>query len=215
KPSGDRVLGSDPETELPVIARAGRFGPYVQLGEASSDAKAPKPKTASLFKDMQLETVTLEQALELLKIPRTLGKDPADGQEVTAQNGRFGPYVKKGAETRSLDSEERLLTVTLEEALALLAEPRKGRGAARGAAAAPLRELGADPESGGTIVLREGRFGPYVTDGTTNASLRKGDTIDDITPERAVELLADRRAKGPATPKKRAARAPRKAKGKA
>ena len=215
KPSDDRVVGTDPATGLAVIARAGRFGPYVQLGEAPSDAKAAKPRTASLFKDMQLATVTLEQALQLLTLPRTLGKDPADGQEVTAQNGRFGPYVKKGNDTRSLDSEERLLTVTLDEALALLAEPRRGRGAARGAAAAPLRELGADPTTGGAIVLREGRFGPYVTDGTTNASLRKGDTIDEITPERAVELLADRRAKGPATPRKKAARTTKKARGKA
>ena len=212
KPSDDRVLGTDPATGLPVIARAGRFGPYVQLGEAGAGAKAPKPRTASLFKDMQLETVTLEQALELLQLPRTLGKDPADGVEVTAQNGRFGPYVKKGSETRSLESEEQLLTVTLEEALALLAQPRQRRGGGgRGAAAAPLRELGADPTTGGTIVLREGRFGPYVTDGTTNASLRKGDTIEDLTPERAVELLADRRAKGPAAPRKRASRATKKA----
>jgi DNA topoisomerase-1 len=202
-PSGDRQLGTDPESGLPVIARAGRFGPYVQLGEASSDAKQ-KPKTASLFKDMNLETVTLEQALELLKLPRVLGVDPADGQEVTAQNGRFGPYVKKGAETRSLDSEARLFTVTLEEALAILAEPRR-RGGGQRAAAGPLKELGAEPAKGSPIVVRDGRFGPYVTDGTTNASLRKGDTVEGITLERALELLAERRAKGPAAPKKRAA----------
>jgi DNA topoisomerase-1 len=202
-PSSDRILGTDPETGLAVIAKAGRFGPYVQLGEASSDSKA-KPKTASLFKDMNLETVTLDQALELLRLPRSLGKDPVDGQEVTAQNGRFGPYVKKGDETRSLADESKLLTVTLEDALTLLAQPRQ-RGGARRAAAGPLRELGNDPATGAPIVVKDGRFGPYVTDGTTNASLRKGDSVETITTERAAELLADRRAKGPATPKKRAA----------
>jgi DNA topoisomerase-1 len=202
-PSSDRILGTDPETGLAVIAKAGRFGPYVQLGEASSDSKA-KPKTASLFKDMNLETVTLDQALELLRLPRSLGQDPVDGQEVTAQNGRFGPYVKKGDETRSLADESKLLTVTLEDALTLLAQPRQ-RGGARRAAAGPLRELGNDPATGAPIVVKDGRFGPYVTDGTTNASLRKGDSVETITTERAAELLADRRAKGPATPKKRAA----------
>ncbi|MDQ4096682.1 MAG: type I DNA topoisomerase, partial [Actinomycetota bacterium] len=201
-PSTDRELGVDPESGLPVIARAGRFGPYVQQGEASSDPKAKKPRTASLFKDMNLETVTLEQALEVLRLPRSLGNDPADGEEVTAQNGRFGPYVKKGNETRSLADESQLFTVTLDEALALLAQPRQ-RGAGRGAAAGPLRDLGSDPASGAPIVVREGRFGPYVTDGTTNASLRKGDSVETITTERAAELLAERRAKGPATPKKR------------
>jgi DNA topoisomerase-1 len=204
-PSGDRVLGTDPATGLSVLARAGRFGPYVQLGEAAGDSKS-KPKTASLFKDMSLETVTLEQALQLLQLPRSLGKDPADGEEVTAQNGRFGPYVKKGSETRSLEGEARLLTVTLEEALALLAEPRRRGPGARGsgAAAGPLKELGPDP-SGNPIVVKDGRFGPYVTDGTTNASLRKADSVEEITLDRALELLAERRAKGPAAPKKRAA----------
>ncbi|MGH9277391.1 MAG: type I DNA topoisomerase [Acidimicrobiales bacterium] len=205
-PSGDRVLGDDPGTGLPVIARAGRFGPYVQLGEASGDAKH-KPRTSSLFKDMSLDSVTREQALQLLALPRVLGKDPADGEEVTAQNGRFGPYVKKGKETRSIESEEQLFTITLEEARAVLAQPRRGRGGGQGAAAAPLRELGPDPVSAASVVVKEGRFGPYVTDGTTNASLRKGDTVDEITIERAAELLADRRAKGPATPKRRSSRA--------
>ena len=203
-PSTDRDLGTDPATGLLVIAKAGRFGPYVQLGEASSDAKAKKPKTASLFKDMNLETITLDQALELLELPRSLGKDPADGQEVTAQNGRFGPYVKKGEETRSLADESQLLTVSLEEALVLLAQPRQRPGARR-AAAGPLRELESDPVSGSPIVVRDGRFGPYVTDGTTNASLRKGDSVETITTERAVELLAERRAKAPA-PKEQGAR---------
>ena len=194
-PSGDRVLGVDPESGLPVIARAGRFGPFVQLGEAT-DAKQ-KPKTASLFKTMSLEKVTLEQALELLRLPRALGVDPADGEEVTAQNGRFGPYVKKGNETRSLDDESRLLTITLEEALEVLAQPKR-RAGQRSAPAAPLRELGEDPVSKAQVVVREGRFGPYVTDGTVNASLRKGDSVETITVERAAELLAERRARGDA-----------------
>ncbi|MDQ3980764.1 MAG: type I DNA topoisomerase [Actinomycetota bacterium] len=193
-PSGDRELGRDPQTGLPVMAKAGRFGPYVQLGEATDPKQ--KPKTASLFKSMSLETVTLEQALELLKLPRVLGVDPADGEEVSAQSGRFGPYVKKGNETRSLESEDRLLTITLEEALALLAQPKR-RGGQR-AAAGPLRELGEDPVSKAQVTVREGRFGPYVTDGTVNASLRKGDSVETITLERAAELLADRRARGDA-----------------
>ena len=201
-PSGDRVIGTDPETGLAVIGRAGRFGPYVQLGDATDSKK--KPRTASLFKDMMLETVGLEEALQLLQLPRVLGKDPADGAEVTAQNGRYGPYVKKGVETRSIDSEARLLTVSLEEALAILAEPKKGRGGPRAASASALREMGEDPGSKAPIVVRDGRFGPYVTDGTTNASLRKGDDVESLTIERALELLAERRAKGPATPKKRA-----------
>jgi DNA topoisomerase-1 len=195
-PSTDRLLGTDPDTGLPVIARAGRFGPYVQLGEASSDSKQ-KPKTASLFKTMTLETVTLDEALELLRLPRVLGRDPADGEEVVAQNGRYGPFVKKGNETRSIDDEDRLLTITLEEALELLAQPRR-TARQRAAAAGPLRELGNDPSTGTPVVVREGRFGPYVTDGTTNASLRKGDSVDSITLERAAELLVERRAKGPA-----------------
>jgi len=136
----------------------------------------------------------------LLRLPRTLGVDPADGVEVTAQNGRYGPYVKKGTDSRSLTTEEQMLTVTLDEAVALLAQPKQRRGQ-RVAAAAPLRELGVDPASGRPMVLREGRFGPYVTDGETNASLRRGDDVETLTDERAAELLADRRARGPA-PKK-------------
>ncbi len=203
-PSADRSLGEDPATGLPVIVKAGRFGPYVQLGEAG-DAKN-KPRTSSLFKTMLPETLTLEQALQLLQLPRVLGGDPADGAEVSAQNGRYGPYVKKGEETRSLESEEQLFTVTLEEALHLLAQPRTRRGAAgaKGAAAGPLKELGPEPSSGAPIVVKDGRFGPYVTDGTVNASLRKADSVEEITLERALELLAEKRAKGPSTPKKRA-----------
>jgi DNA topoisomerase-1 len=152
---------------------------------------------------MDIESVTLDDALRLLSLPRSLGADPATGEEVTVQNGRYGPYVKRGTESRSLESEDQLFTVTPEQAFALLAQP-KARG--RRAAAAPLRELGADPASGQPVVVREGRFGPYVTDGETNASLRKGDSIEEITIERAAELLAERRAKGPATPRKRAAK---------
>ncbi len=193
-PSGDRELGTDPETGLAVVVKAGRFGPYVQLGEASDGAA--KPRTSSLFASMNPATVTLDQALDLLRVPRALGTDPQSGEEIVAHNGRFGPYLKRGSDTRSLSAEEQLLTVTLDEALALFAQPKTRRG--RGAAA-PLRELGPDPDTGSPVVLREGRFGPYVTDGTTNASLRKGDDIESITIERAAELLADRRAAGPST----------------
>jgi DNA topoisomerase-1 len=194
-PSGDRSLGADPETGRTIVAKSGRYGPYVTevLPEESKD----KPRTASLFASMSLDTVTLEDALRLLTLPRTLGE--SDGQEVVAANGRYGPYVKKGTETRSIGSEEQLLTITLDEALALLAEPKKrGRTAST---AAPLRELGVDPVSGKPMVVKDGRFGPYVTDGETNASLRKDDVLEELTDERASELLADRRARGPA-PKK-------------
>jgi DNA topoisomerase-1 len=200
-PQGDKSLGTDPETGLEVFAKAGRFGPYVQLGPIEEGSKQ-KPKTASLFKSMSLDTVTLEQALALLSLPRTVGVDPADGVEITVQNGRFGPFVKKGTETRSLESEEQLLTITLDEALRVLAEPKRRRGQA--APKEPLRTLGPDPVSGKPMVIKEGRFGPYVTDGETNASLRKGDEIDEITDERAAELLADRRARGPVAKKSRA-----------
>jgi DNA topoisomerase-1 len=199
-PSGDRVLGDDPATGLPVIARAGRFGPYVQLGEVEASSKK-KPHTASLLKNMNLEAVTLDDALKLLTLPRTLGKDPADGSEITVQNGRYGPYVKKGADSRSLEDEDQLFTLTLDEALAKLAEP-KARGR-RGAAAPPLKELGDDPVSKKPIVVKEGRFGPYVTDGDVNASLRSGDDVESLTPERAVQLLQDKRDKGPTPPKRK------------
>ncbi|HVF75343.1 MAG TPA: type I DNA topoisomerase [Acidimicrobiales bacterium] len=205
-PSGDRVLGEDPEAGLPVVAKAGRYGPYVQLGEGDAGSKT-KPRTASLFKSMTLDSVTLEDALRLLQLPRVVGVDPTDGKEITAQNGRYGPYIKKGTDSRSIESEEQLLTITLEECQAVFAQPKqRGRGAA---AAPPLRELGDDPVSGKPVVLKEGRFGPYVTDGETNASLRKGDSVEELTPERAAELLADRRAAGP--PKKKAGRTTKKA----
>jgi len=205
-PSGDRQLGEDPESGLPIYVKAGRFGPYVQLGELVDGGD--KPKTASLFKDMSPETVTIEDALRLLSLPRTLGTHPEDGEEIVALNGRYGPYIKKGSDTRSLDAEEQLFTIDLDAALALLAEPKRRRG--QRAAAEPLRELGPDPVSGENVVVKDGRFGPYVTDGTANASLRKGDSVDDITLERAAELLEERRQKAPvkkrATKKKAAAK---------
>ncbi|SFK89026.1 type I DNA topoisomerase [Geodermatophilus ruber] len=188
-PSGDRELGTDPDSGLPVVVKAGRYGPYVTtvVPEGSKES----PRTASLFSSMSPETVTLDEALRLLTLPRTVGAAP-DGEEIQALNGRYGPYLKKGSDSRSLDSEDKLFTVTLDEALAVFAQPKQ-RG--RRAAAAPLKELGPDPVSQGAITVREGRFGPYVTDGETNASLRKGDDVESITLERAAELLADRRAR--------------------
>ena len=197
-PSSDRELGTDPASGQVVVVKAGRYGPYVTtvVPEGSKEA----PRTASLFASMAPETVTLDDALKLLTLPRSVGAAP-DGEEIQALNGRYGPYLKKGTDSRSLPSEDALFTTTLDEALAIFAQP-KLRG--RAAAAAPLKELGADPVSEGAVTVREGRFGPYVTDGTTNASLRKGDDIETITLERAAELLADRRARGPATKKKAA-----------
>ena len=197
-PSSDRELGTDPESGHPVVVKAGRYGPYVTtvVPEGSKDA----PRTASLFASMTPETLTLEQALTLLTLPRTVGTAP-DGEEIQALNGRYGPYLKKGTDSRSLDSEDKLFSTTLEEALAIFAQPKQ-RG--RRAAAEPLKELGPDPVTEGQVTVREGRFGPYVTDGETNASLRKGDDVETITIERAAELLADRRARGPATKKKAA-----------
>ena len=198
-PSNDRVLGTDPETGLDVQVKAGRFGPYVQLGDAGDGAA--KPRTSSLFSTMDPATLTFEVALELLRIPRTVGPDPESGEDIVALNGKFGPYLKKGTDTRSLSSEDQLFTVTMDEAQALFAQPKQRRGRT---AAAPLRELGNDPNTELPVVVKEGRFGPYVTDGTTNASLRKGDVVESITMERASELLADRRAAGPSTRKKKA-----------
>jgi DNA topoisomerase I len=193
QPSGDRELGTDPETGLSIVSRTGRYGPYVT--EVLPEGSKEKPRTASLFKTMSLETIALDDALRLLQLPRVVGV-AEDGEEVTARNGRYGPYVQKGKESRSLESEEQLFTIDLPGALALLAQPRQRRG--QRAAAKPLRELGTDPVGGKEIALKEGRFGPYVTDGETNASLRKGDDPETVTLDRAVELLAERRAKGPA-----------------
>jgi DNA topoisomerase I len=193
---GEKILGTDPGTGRTIVARAGRFGPYVTevLGE---DAQASaKPRTASLLKTMGLDSVTLDDALRLLTLPRTIGE--IDGEAVTVQNGRYGPYAKKGKDSRSLESEEQLFTLTLEQARELFAQPKQRGRAARAAGAPPLRELGEDPASNKPIVVREGRFGPYVTDGETNASLRKSDVPESITLQRAIELLAERRAAGPA-----------------
>ena len=185
-----RSLGTHPETGNEVQVRSGRYGPYVT--EALPEGSTEKPRTASLFASMSPETVSLDDALRLLSLPRVVGQ--LDDEDVVAQNGRYGPYVKKGTESRSLETEEQLFTVTLEQAQALLAEPPRRRGR-RGAPKAPLKELGADPGSGRSVVIKDGRFGPYVTDGETNASLRRGETPESVTLERASELLAERRAK--------------------
>ena len=206
-----RELGVDPETGRRVLAKAGRFGPYVtdvvREGEVAltptgrPSKRPPKPRTASLLSSMSLETVTLDDALKLLSLPRTVGYD--GDEPVLANNGRYGPYLKRGKDSRSLESEAQIFTVTLQEAQELFAQPKRRRGAAQ---KEPLRELGADPVTGVTVLLKDGRFGPYVTDGTTNASLRRDDDPLTITPERAFELLADRRAKGPAKKRKTAAK---------
>ena len=209
QPSGERELGVDPESGLAIVARSGRYGPYVSEVLAEDAPKSAKPRTGSLLKSMSLDTVTLEDALRLISLPRVVGVDPADGVEITAQNGRYGPYLLKAKDSRSLSTEESIFTVTVEEALALYAQPKQRRGAA---SAPPLKELGDDPVSGRPVVLKEGRFGPYVTDGETNASLRRDDDPETIDPARAFELLADRRARGPVkrTAKKAAKKAPAK-----
>ena len=198
QPNGDVLLGTDPDTGREVVAKAGRFGPYVTelLGDDAHLPASAKPRTASLLKSMALDTVTLDDALKLLTLPRVLGE--LDGEQVTVQNGRYGPYAKKGSDSRSLESEDQLFTLTLAEAKELFAQP-KARGRRTGAAAPPLRELGEDPATGKPMVIKDGRFGPYVTDGETNASLRKGDEVASITVQRGAELLADRRAAPPAT----------------
>ncbi|KSW21836.1 type I DNA topoisomerase [Cellulomonas sp. B6] len=209
QPDGDQVLGTDPTTGTQIVARNGRYGPYVTevLPEPELDpglsaaarkkalAAQPKPRTASLFKSMQLATVTLDDALRLLSLPRVVGVDPESGAEITAQNGRYGPYLKKGTDSRTLASEEQLFTIALDEALAIYAQPKRGRGQT---ATPPLRELGDDPTSGKPIVVKDGRFGAYVTDGETNRTLPRDVTPESITPEQAVELLAEKRAAGPA-----------------
>ncbi|HEX6485719.1 MAG TPA: type I DNA topoisomerase [Nocardioidaceae bacterium] len=194
-PAGEEIhLGAHPETGLRVVAKNGRYGPYVTEQLPEDAPKKDKPRTSSLFKSMTLDTITLEDAVKLLTLPRVVGTDPETGDEITAQNGRYGPYLRKGTDSRSIDSEEKLLTITLEEALKIYAEPkRRGR-----AAADPGREIGADPETGKTMTVKSGRFGPYVTDGEYNATLRQGDDETTLTVERAAELLAERRAKGPA-----------------
>jgi len=215
-PVEGRTLGADPVTGNDIVAKEGRFGPYVTevLPEPEETAtgkakKPPKPRTGSLFKTMDLESITLDDALRLLSLPRVVGTDPASGEEITAQNGRYGPYLKKGTDSRSLGNEEELFTATLEDALKLYAEPkRRGRQAA--ASAPPLKEMGNDPVSGKPMVVKDGRFGPYVTDGEYNASLRKSDSVETLTDERGAELLAEKRAKGPAPKKTTTRRAPAK-----
>ena len=205
-PQEGRSLGTDPVTGHEIVAKEGRYGPYVtellpDPPEGTPKSKQPKPRTGSLFKSMTLDSVTLADALKLLSLPRVVGTDPGSGEEITAQNGRYGPYLKKGTDSRSLANEDQLFTVQLDEALKIYAQPKqRGR---RASAAPPLRELGTDPASGKPMVIKDGRFGPYVTEGETNASLRKGDTVEELTDERAVELLAERRAKAGTTPKKR------------
>ena len=189
----DREVGVAPDTGLTVVAKDGRYGPYVTEVLPDDAAKRAKPRTGSLLKTMTVDSVTLEEALRILSLPRLVGV--VDGAEITAQNGRYGPYLKKGTDSRSLASEEQLFTITLDEATAIYAAP-KTRG--RAAAAAPLKELGPDPETGKPMLVKDGRFGPYVTDGETNATLRRDDAVESITPERGAELLAEKRAKGPA-----------------
>jgi DNA topoisomerase I len=191
RPSEERTLGTDPETGRTVVVRNGRYGPYVT--EELPEDPSEKPKTASLFSTMSPESVTLEEALRLLSLPRVVGE--TDGEPIEARNGRYGPYIQRGKDTRSLESEEQIFTITPDEALALLAAPKQRRG--RAAPRAPLRDFGADPSSGRPVLVKEGRFGPYVTDGETNASLRAGDAVESLTLDRAVELLAERRARGP------------------
>lgn len=208
KPSGEFELGKDPVSGNEIVAKDGRYGPYVTEilpeGTPKTGKNAVKPRTASLFQSMSLDTVTLDDALRLMSLPRVVGVD-AEGAEITAQNGRYGPYLKKGTDSRSLETEDQLFAITLEQALAIYAQPKQ-RG--RAAAKPPLKELGTDPVSEKPVVVKDGRFGPYVTDGETNATLRRDDDVETITPERGYELLAEKRAKGPV--KKTAKKAPAK-----
>ncbi|KJL31268.1 type I DNA topoisomerase [Microbacterium azadirachtae] len=215
--AGDRVLGENPDNGKVIVVKDGRFGPYIQENDPVSDddqvdeatgevveapkpkrgAKkeaAPKPRTGSLFRSMSVDTIDLDTALKLLELPRVVGVDPATEEEITAQNGRFGPYLKKGADSRSLESEQQIFDIDLEQALAVYAQPKYG---ARRASSA-LAEFEADPVSGKPIRIRDGRFGAYVTDGETNVTIPRGQQVQDVTFEIAVQMLADKRAKGPA-----------------
>ncbi len=200
-PSGERELGIDPATSLPIIAKSGRFGPYITEvfpevvlaeGEKKKKKKAddPKPKTASLLSTMTLDTVTYEDALRLLSLPRVLGTN-SSGEDITVQNGRYGPYLKAGVDSRTLTSEDQLFSLTLDEALEIYSKPKERR---RGVAKPPLKELGLDPTTQKPLIVKDGRFGMYVSDGETNATLRRGDTVEALTLERGLELLAGRRA---------------------
>jgi len=226
--AGDRVLGENPENGRVIVVKDGRYGPYVQenlpeedvavdeaTGEVVDKPKkktakkdAPKPRTASLFRSMSVEDIDLDTALTLLSLPRVVGNDPETGDEITAQNGRYGPYLKKGTDSRSLESEQQIFEVTLDQALAIYAQPKYGAGSRRASSA--LAEFEADPVSGKPIRIRDGRFGAYVTDGETNVTIPRGQKPEDITFEIAVQMLADKRAKGPATKRGAAKKAPAK-----
>ncbi|PWB61620.1 MAG: hypothetical protein C3F14_11520 [Deltaproteobacteria bacterium] len=213
--AGPRKLGVDPKTGMTVYVMDGRFGPYVQLGETPEKGKkgkkAPKPRRASLPKGESIDSITLEDALRLLSLPREIGLHPDDGAPVESNFGRFGPYVKHGSEFRSLESEEQVFTITLDEAVELLRQPKRARKRAFGAPkAAPLKELGANPE-GAAIKIFDGRYGPYISDGGIKASVPKGVALESITLDSALEILAAKAAKGPS---KRPARRPRARKGK-
>jgi len=193
-PSGERELGIDPTTSLPIIAKSGRFGPYITevLPEPEGKKKKEvKAKTASLLSTMTLDTVTLDDALKLLSLPRTLGVDSQTGDVITVQNGRYGPYLKRGEDSRTLTTEDQLFTITLDQAEEIYKKPKVRR---RGVAKPPLKDLGIDPTTNKEIIIKDGRFGMYVTDGKTNATLGRGDTVEAMTIERAQELLAGRRA---------------------
>ena len=205
QPSGERELGIHPETNLPLIAKSGRFGPYItevfpepemvvdkKTGELKKPRKkkdAPKPKTASLLSTMTLDTITIDDALKLMSLPRTLGN--YDDVAITVQNGRYGPYMTHGTDSRTLTSEDQLFSITLDEAIELYKQPKVRR---RGVAKPPLKDLGIDPASSKPVLVKDGRFGIYITDGETNATLRRGDTVEFLTLERGLELLAGRRA---------------------
>jgi DNA topoisomerase-1 len=205
QPSGERELGIDPETNLPVIAKSGRFGPYItevlpepemvvdkKTGELKKPRKkkdAPKPKTASLLSTMSLDTITIDDALKLLSLPRNIGQ--YEGVDITVQNGRYGPYMTHGTDSRTLTSEDQIFSITLDEAIEIYKQPKVRR---RGVAKPPLKDLGVDPTTQKPVLVKDGRFGIYVTDGETNATLRRGDTVEFLTLERGMELLAGRRA---------------------
>ena len=204
-PSGERELGIDPATGHVILAKTGRYGPYFTEVLPEGSPKSAKPRTASLFSTMTVDDVTLDDALRMFTLPREVGADPTDGEIITTQNGRYGPYLLKGEkDSRTLADEESIFTLTLDQALELLKQPKMRRG--RGQAAGPLKVVGNDPSTGKEITVREGRFGTYITDGETNASLRGGDSVENISIERASDLLAERRAAGPSVkPAKRAA----------
>ncbi|MDU5308463.1 MAG: topoisomerase C-terminal repeat-containing protein, partial [Varibaculum cambriense] len=196
-----RELGKDPDNGNVILVKNGRYGPYFTEVLPEDAPKGTKPRTASLFKTMSIETASLDDALKLLSLPRVVGKDPESGTEITAQNGRYGPYLKKGTDSRSLETEDQIFSITLEQALAIYAQPKTRRGRT---AKPPLKELGTDPNSGKPVVIKDGRFGPYITDGTTNVTVPRASTIEDIDADQAYTLLAEKRAKGPA--KKRGTR---------